>query len=96
MPAVRSGYRGTVAECLANEEEEFELDSESNRRILATRRYISYDTLQRNNVPCSRRVLLQLPPRFSGQPLQARLQRHHMLQELSGFRISTLSNILSY
>lgn len=36
-------------------DEEFELDSESNRRILATRRYISYGALQRNSVPCSRR-----------------------------------------
>ncbi|KAH6772517.1 ralf-like 33 [Perilla frutescens var. hirtella] len=53
-PAVRSGCRGTVAECLENEEE-FELESESSRRILATRRYISYGALQRNNVPCSRR-----------------------------------------
>ncbi|KAG8363850.1 hypothetical protein BUALT_Bualt19G0065300 [Buddleja alternifolia] len=51
----RSGCRGTVAECLENDEEEFELDSESNRRILATRRYISYGALQRNSVPCSRR-----------------------------------------
>ncbi|KAL8540918.1 hypothetical protein ACS0TY_002248 [Phlomoides rotata] len=55
IPAVRSGCRGTVAECLANEDDEFELDSESNRRILANRRYISYGALQRNNVPCSRR-----------------------------------------
>ncbi|KAI3445342.1 hypothetical protein Pfo_002007 [Paulownia fortunei] len=55
MPGVRSGCRGTVAECLENEDEEFELDSESNRRILATRRYISYGALQRNSVPCSRR-----------------------------------------
>ncbi|KAL1546222.1 rapid alkalinization factor-like [Salvia divinorum] len=56
MPAVRSGCRGTVAECLANEEDEFELDSESNRRIiLASRRHISYEALKRNNVPCSRR-----------------------------------------
>ncbi|KAL0364812.1 UNVERIFIED_CONTAM: Rapid alkalinization factor [Sesamum angustifolium] len=55
MPAVRPGCGGTVAECLANEDEEFELDSESNRRILATRRYISYGALQRNSVPCSRR-----------------------------------------
>ncbi|GFP99774.1 rapid alkalinization factor [Phtheirospermum japonicum] len=54
MPAIRSGCRGTVAECL-EDEQEFELDSESNRRILATRRYISYGALQRNNVPCSRR-----------------------------------------
>ncbi|PIM97393.1 hypothetical protein CDL12_24122 [Handroanthus impetiginosus] len=55
MPALRSGCRGTIAECLENEDEEFELDSESNRRILATRRYISYGALQRNSVPCSRR-----------------------------------------
>ncbi|KAH6826555.1 ralf-like 33 [Perilla frutescens var. hirtella] len=55
MPAVRSGCRGTIAERLADEDDEFELDSESNRRILATRRYISYGALQRNNVPCSRR-----------------------------------------
>ncbi|KAL3629918.1 hypothetical protein CASFOL_026230 [Castilleja foliolosa] len=54
MPAVRSGCRGTVAECL-EDEQEFELDSESNRRILATRGYISYGALHRNNVPCSRR-----------------------------------------
>ncbi|KAL9450430.1 hypothetical protein AB3S75_012218 [Citrus x aurantiifolia] len=40
---------------LAIEEEEFELDSEINRRILATNKYISYGALQRNSVPCSRR-----------------------------------------
>ncbi|KAL3538154.1 hypothetical protein ACH5RR_001520 [Cinchona calisaya] len=40
---------------LIGDEEEFELDSESNRRILATTRYISYGALQRNSVPCSRR-----------------------------------------
>ncbi|KAL2491971.1 Protein RALF-like 33 [Abeliophyllum distichum] len=57
MPMMRSGCKGTIAECLANTdaEEEFELDSESNRRILATRRYISYGALQKNRVPCSRR-----------------------------------------
>ncbi|KAL8527972.1 hypothetical protein ACS0TY_005690 [Phlomoides rotata] len=55
MPALRSGCRGTVAECLESEGEEFELDSESNRRILATRRYISYGALSRNSIPCSRR-----------------------------------------
>ncbi|PIN26683.1 hypothetical protein CDL12_00550 [Handroanthus impetiginosus] len=55
MPQMRSGCRGTVAECLGNEDEEFELDSESNRRILATSRYISYGALNRNSVPCSRR-----------------------------------------
>ncbi|CAA3027787.1 rapid alkalinization factor [Olea europaea subsp. europaea] len=57
MPMMRSGCKGTIAECLGDtdEEEEFELDSESNRRILATRRYISYGALQKNRVPCSRR-----------------------------------------
>ncbi|KAK7277955.1 hypothetical protein RJT34_22976 [Clitoria ternatea] len=45
--------KGTVAECLGGEE--FELDSEINRRILATTKYISYGALQRNTVPCSRR-----------------------------------------
>ncbi|CAA2992358.1 rapid alkalinization factor-like [Olea europaea var. sylvestris] len=58
MPMMRSGCKGTIAECLANadeEEDEFQLDSESNRRILATRRYISYGALQKNRVPCSRR-----------------------------------------
>ncbi|GER32931.1 ralf-like 33 [Striga asiatica] len=52
---VRSGCGGTVGECLENEDEEFALDSESARRILAGRRYISYGALQRNRVPCSRR-----------------------------------------
>ncbi|XP_027367111.1 rapid alkalinization factor-like [Abrus precatorius] len=45
--------KGSIAECL--EREEFELDSEINRRILATTKYISYGALQRNTVPCSRR-----------------------------------------
>ncbi|XP_047937595.1 rapid alkalinization factor-like [Salvia hispanica] len=55
MPAVRSGCRGRVAECVVNEEDEFELDSESSRRILRATRYISYDALRRNSIPCSRR-----------------------------------------
>ncbi|CAI9768964.1 unnamed protein product [Fraxinus pennsylvanica] len=56
MPMMRSGCNGTIAECLSDTDEEFDLDSESNRRVLATRRrYISYGALQRNNVPCSRR-----------------------------------------
>ncbi|WOH04596.1 hypothetical protein DCAR_0624007 [Daucus carota subsp. sativus] len=56
MPA-RSGCRGTVADCLPGEDEneEFGLDSESNRRILASSRHISYGALQRNNAPCSQR-----------------------------------------
>ncbi|KAL2514877.1 Rapid alkalinization factor [Forsythia ovata] len=53
MPMMRSGCKGTIAECLANTEaeEEFELDSESNRRILATRRYISYGALPEEQSP---------------------------------------------
>ncbi|GER43760.1 ralf-like 33 [Striga asiatica] len=54
LPAI-SGCRGTVGECLEDEDEEFALESESTRRILTSRRYISYGALQRNSVPCSRR-----------------------------------------
>ncbi|WOH15921.1 hypothetical protein DCAR_0935468 [Daucus carota subsp. sativus] len=46
---------GTVADFISDESE-FDLDSDINRRILATRRrYISYGALSRNTVPCSRR-----------------------------------------
>ncbi|XP_021745689.1 protein RALF-like 24 [Chenopodium quinoa] len=39
---------------VATEAEEFEVDSEINRRILSMRRkYISYETLKRDVVPCS-------------------------------------------
>ncbi|EOY11497.1 Rapid ALkalinization Factor - like 10 [Theobroma cacao] len=48
-----SPCKGSIAECLAGEE--FQLDSEISRRILATAQYISYGALQRNTVPCSRR-----------------------------------------
>ncbi|KAK7363581.1 hypothetical protein VNO77_05728 [Canavalia gladiata] len=55
----KSGCRGSIAECslLAGDEDdtEFLMDSEINRRILAGRRYISYGALRRNTVPCSRR-----------------------------------------
>ncbi|CAN6338532.1 unnamed protein product [Urochloa humidicola] len=54
----RRECRGTVAECLA-EEEDAELggsaSAESHRRVLAGRGYISYGALRRDNVPCSRR-----------------------------------------
>ena len=52
IPA-RSACDGSIAECLAGEE--FEMDSEINRRVLATKKYISYGALSRNTVPCSRR-----------------------------------------
>ncbi|KAL3644779.1 hypothetical protein CASFOL_009959 [Castilleja foliolosa] len=48
--------KGSIAECMADGDGgEFEMDSEINRRILATTRYISYGALRPNNVPCSRR-----------------------------------------
>lgn len=49
----KSTCEGSIAECLGANE--FDLDSEINRRILATSQYISYGALQRNTVPCSRR-----------------------------------------
>ncbi|OAY42313.1 protein RALF-like 33 [Manihot esculenta] len=52
---IRSSCKGSIAECLAIDGEEFELDSEISRRILATSNYISYGAMQRNTVPCSRR-----------------------------------------
>ncbi|KAE8693741.1 Rapid alkalinization factor 23 [Hibiscus syriacus] len=48
-----SSCKGSMAECMA--EDEFEMDSGINRRILQTTQYISYGALQRNTVPCSRR-----------------------------------------
>ncbi|KAL5713008.1 hypothetical protein ACHQM5_015127 [Ranunculus cassubicifolius] len=48
-----SSCQGSIAECL--EENEFDMDSEINRRILATNSYISYGALRRNSVPCNRR-----------------------------------------
>lgn len=52
---IRSDCKGSISECLAGEEVEFQLDSEISRRILQTTKYISYGALQRNTVPCSRR-----------------------------------------
>ncbi|KAJ4870291.1 Protein RALF-like 33 [Raphanus sativus] len=46
---------GSIAECSTATGSEFDMDSEINRRILATTRYISYGALRRNTVPCSRR-----------------------------------------
>ncbi|KAJ8898629.1 hypothetical protein K2173_004242 [Erythroxylum novogranatense] len=53
IPTRASRCQGSVGECLM--ENEFDMDSESNRRILATSNYISYGALQRNTVPCSQR-----------------------------------------
>ncbi|XP_020583498.1 rapid alkalinization factor-like [Phalaenopsis equestris] len=48
-----SACSGTIGECL--DSNEFELASESSRRILATLNYISYNALRRGSIPCSRR-----------------------------------------
>ncbi|XP_068663438.1 rapid alkalinization factor-like [Aristolochia californica] len=52
MPS-RSSCNGNLGDCL--EEDEFDMDSEISRRILATSQYISYEALKKNSVPCSRR-----------------------------------------
>ncbi|KAJ4727651.1 Rapid ALkalinization Factor [Melia azedarach] len=50
---MKARCQGSMAECMA--EDEFEMDTEINRRILATTQYISYAALQRNSIPCSQR-----------------------------------------
>lgn len=58
---IQSECRGSIGECMLAggdvglELDDFAMDSESNRRILATKQYISYGALRRNSVPCSRR-----------------------------------------
>ncbi|KAF5197709.1 Rapid alkalinization factor [Thalictrum thalictroides] len=54
IPTSRSTCQGSIAECLTDNDE-FDMDSEISRRILATNQYISYGALRRNSVPCSRR-----------------------------------------
>lgn len=51
------GWASVGGGLIADEDEDLELqmDSEINRRILATTKYISYGALRRNTVPCSRR-----------------------------------------
>nr|GMD63080.1 protein RALF-like 24 [Ipomoea batatas]GMD65805.1 protein RALF-like 24 [Ipomoea batatas] len=50
---VKRGCVGKSNECTAMAVEEEEMDSESNRRVLLMRkRYISYETLRRDLVPC--------------------------------------------
>ncbi|KAK2968434.1 hypothetical protein RJ640_004440 [Escallonia rubra] len=45
---------GLVGDCI-DEDEEMMMESESTRRTLRRRRYISYGALRRNVVPCNRR-----------------------------------------
>ncbi|KAK3189716.1 hypothetical protein Dsin_029277 [Dipteronia sinensis] len=69
---VKSECSGSIGECLTVGDEaldlEFQMDTESNRRILAgTQKYISYGALRRNTVPCSRRGASYYNCRASGQ-----------------------------
>ncbi|XP_058082327.1 protein RALF-like 1 [Magnolia sinica] len=48
----RPTCHGSIADC--ESAAEFSMDSEINRRILATSQYISYEALKRDSVPCSR------------------------------------------
>ncbi|GLJ12976.1 hypothetical protein SUGI_0201940 [Cryptomeria japonica] len=43
---------GSIGECFGKEE--MLMDSEINRRILATSQYISYEALKADSVPCSK------------------------------------------
>ncbi|KAI7735012.1 hypothetical protein M8C21_016192 [Ambrosia artemisiifolia] len=56
---------GSIAECMGTGE--FDMESESTRRILATTRYISYGALRGNNVPCSQRGASYYNCRSGGQ-----------------------------
>ncbi|XP_077239913.1 ralf-like 33 [Tasmannia lanceolata] len=49
----QSPCTGSISDCISGEE--FSMDSDLNRRILATTQYISYQALRANSVPCSRR-----------------------------------------
>ncbi|PIN08458.1 hypothetical protein CDL12_18963 [Handroanthus impetiginosus] len=52
---VKRACAGKIGECSTIAMEEEMMDSESNRRVLVMqKRYISYDTLKRDLVPCDR------------------------------------------
>ncbi|ERN02184.1 hypothetical protein AMTRI_Chr02g223040 [Amborella trichopoda] len=64
VPAKQS-CEGSIGECLSGEE--FAMDSEINRRILATDQYISYNALKKNIVPCSKKGQSYYNCRAGGQ-----------------------------
>ncbi|XP_058096227.1 protein RALF-like 19 [Magnolia sinica] len=52
---VKRGGCMVGGDCMWDEEVEMEMDSDINRRILAVqKKYISYDLLKKDEVPCSR------------------------------------------
>ncbi|RDY05643.1 Protein RALF-like 33, partial [Mucuna pruriens] len=50
-----AGVLETEMTMMPSMEEEFQLDNEINRRILASKKYISYSAMQRDSVFCSHR-----------------------------------------
>ncbi|KAI5662541.1 hypothetical protein M9H77_21864 [Catharanthus roseus] len=51
----KSCINGNVGDCI-DEDEEMMMDSEITRRTLAAqKRYISYDAMKKNSIPCSKR-----------------------------------------
>lgn len=54
IPTKQAACRGSIGECMDDAAGgEFDMESGSNRRILATTSYISYGALSSNTVPCS-------------------------------------------
>ncbi|KAK1390101.1 Rapid ALkalinization Factor [Heracleum sosnowskyi] len=51
----RNGDGGLLVGDMIDPNEEMMMESESARRNLVGKRYISYDALRKNSVPCSRR-----------------------------------------
>nr|XP_043630995.1 protein RALF-like 22 [Erigeron canadensis] len=54
LSQISNGHSQLVKDVIGNEEE-IMMESESARRILAGRGYISYGAMHRNNVPCNQR-----------------------------------------
>ncbi|KAL2944323.1 Protein RALF-like 4 [Bienertia sinuspersici] len=46
---------GRIGDCIGDEEEDIFGSHDAARQLAGRRRYISYDALKKNNVPCNRR-----------------------------------------
>ncbi|XP_010696047.2 protein RALF-like 19 [Beta vulgaris subsp. vulgaris] len=54
LPIMRT-CNGRIGDCIGDEEEEAMDVDDARRQLAGRRRYISYDALKKNNVPCNRR-----------------------------------------
>ncbi|XP_021722861.1 protein RALF-like 19 [Chenopodium quinoa] len=55
LPIMRT-CNGRLGDCIGDEEDEvIDTNDEDRRQLRGRRRYISYDALKKNNVPCNRR-----------------------------------------